>query len=77
MQWLLQKLNPEETAYTPLYLGDDLTDEDAFRTLINKGFGILVGNHGYRTFAQYHLSDTKEVEKFLTQLKNHLAEEYA
>lgn len=77
MQWLFQKLNVQDPAYTPIYLGDDLTDEDAFRPLINKGIGILVGDHGYRTFAQYHLANTKEVEQFLKQLKIQLTEEYA
>ena len=27
----------------PLYLGDDITDEDAFRALSDKGIGIFVG----------------------------------
>ena len=28
----------------PVYLGDDITDEDAFRALTGRGIGIFVGS---------------------------------
>jgi trehalose-phosphatase len=49
----------------PVYLGDDLTDESAFRILADDGLGILVGDHGEPTAAQYHLENVAEVKKFL------------
>ncbi len=72
MDWLIEKLNLNRPDILPIYLGDDLTDEDAFRNLIERGIGILVGDHGEKTFAQYHLHDTREVSKFLDILQSKL-----
>jgi trehalose-phosphatase len=63
--WLLKRLKLYEDHYLPVYVGDDLTDENAFRALEDIGIGILVGQHGKPTCADYHLKDVAEVEKFL------------
>jgi len=55
-----------------LYIGDDITDEDAFFEIIDEGSGILVGDHGKKTFASYHLSDVDEVMLFLRKILNNL-----
>ena len=52
----------------PVYIGDDVTDEDAFRTLYRKGLGILVGNHGDPSAAGYRLRDVDEVRELLDLL---------
>jgi trehalose-phosphatase len=49
----------------PLYIGDDITDEDAFRFLSDKGVGILVGDHGATTDANYRLEDIHQVKQLL------------
>lgn len=51
----------------PVFLGDDLTDEDAFRTLKGRGLTILVGEKR-PTLADYYLPSPAAVEDFLTQL---------
>ncbi|RKY32344.1 MAG: trehalose-phosphatase [Candidatus Omnitrophota bacterium] len=51
----------------PVYIGDDITDEDAFRMLKDKGLTILVGRPR-GTHAQYYLKNTKEVFNFLEQI---------
>ena len=52
-----------------IYIGDDLTDEDAFRALPNQGVGIVVADGATRlTRAQYRLADPKEVCAFLARL---------
>jgi len=50
------------------YIGDDITDEDAFFEILDDGIGILVGDHGQKTFAGYHLNDVDEVKTFLEKL---------
>lgn len=69
VEWIMNKLGfsfPGE--YLPMYIGDDITDEDAFRTLADDGIGILVGSHSQLSAARYHLRDGDEVGKFLDYL---------
>ncbi|KAK7322447.1 hypothetical protein VNO77_25827 [Canavalia gladiata] len=53
-----------------IYVGDDRTDEDAFKVLreVNKGCGILVSPAPRESHAIYSLRDTSEVMEFLTSL---------
>ena len=51
----------------PIYIGDDLTDEDAFARLKDKGLTIVVGK-SKESKAQYYLNDTTEVVEFLRQI---------
>lgn len=58
----------------PLYLGDDITDEDAFGALRDRGIGIFVGRaddpevSDRETAAQFVLESVDEVQRFLTGL---------
>jgi trehalose 6-phosphate phosphatase len=54
----------------PVYLGDDLTDEDGFRMLQKYGHGIsiLVGESRLDSAAQYCLKSPAEVHEFLGRL---------
>ncbi len=47
------------------YLGDDLTDEDAFVAVGNKGYSILVRNEVRASFARYWLRPPDELLEFL------------
>lgn len=51
-----------------LYIGDDVTDEDAFGTIAGKGIGILVNETDRETAAEYRLDDPDEVRAFLERL---------
>ncbi len=66
--WLLEALDLDRPGVTPLYVGDDTTDEDAFRALEDRGIAILVSDVPRPTAAHYVLQDTDEVEMFLERL---------
>jgi len=54
---------------TPVYVGDDLTDEDAFRALAGRGVGIVVRDGEDRpTAADYALDGQAQVADLLTRL---------
>jgi trehalose 6-phosphate phosphatase len=54
----------------PVYIGDDRTDEDAFKVLRRRGqgVGILVSKHPKETSASYSLQEPAEVMEFLLRL---------
>lgn len=59
-----------KSGLVPLYLGDDLTDEDGFRAIEAYGMGIsvFVGEAGERSNARYCLKSPAEVFVFLKML---------
>jgi trehalose 6-phosphate phosphatase len=67
LHWLMEKLNLGRDV-VPVYFGDDMTDEDAFADLDENGIGILVGEHGDETYADFILKDQDEVKQFLEKL---------
>jgi trehalose 6-phosphate phosphatase len=70
--WLLQALELE--GVFPIYIGDDLTDEDVFRALKERGAGIVVNKQPRLTAARYALKDPVEVERFLRELTARLVQ---
>jgi trehalose 6-phosphate phosphatase len=66
--WLLGALGLDRPDVLPFYIGDDLTDEDAFRALSGRGVGILVAEAPRETAAEYQLHDPEEVRRFLEKL---------
>ena len=66
--WLLETLGLEQPEMFPLYIGDDLTDEDAFRALRQRGVSIVVSELPRPTAARYALRSPGEVERFLREI---------
>jgi len=65
---ILAELDLDNAEVTPFYVGDDVTDEDAFRALRQRGIGIRVGEEAGATEASYQLADPEEVRCFLERL---------
>jgi trehalose-phosphatase len=67
--WLLtrQRFALKGKDVFPIYIGDDTTDEDAFKVLKNNGITIFVGKPK-PSYAQYYLQDTNEVKEFLKRI---------
>lgn len=70
IQWILESLNlSDKPEILPVYIGDDVTDEDAFTVLYDEGVGILVGSHGQKTAARYKLNNVNEVKELLDRIR--------
>lgn len=68
LRWLLKTLELDSEEVIPVYLGDDVTDEDAFTAIRDGGIGILVSDKAKPTEAHYQLKDPDEVQSFLNVL---------
>lgn len=51
--------------YYPVYIGDDTTDEDAFKIIQGKGTGVLVACSDQNTAASVRLQEPKDVVQLL------------
>ena len=67
--WIMERLGiDKDDDIIPVFIGDDVTDEDAFEALKNKGIGILVENHGQDTAASYSLKNVYQVRVFFEKV---------
>jgi len=69
--YLLRELGLDGADVLPVYVGDDLTDEDAFRALAERpggGLAIRVADHPADTAAEWSLASPAEVAELLARL---------
>jgi trehalose-phosphatase len=64
VRWLLERLDLAGPDVLPVYIGDDVTDEDAFAALATDGVGIRVGSPEEPTHAAFYLHDVDDLERF-------------
>lgn len=69
VRWILRELSGQHDGIVPIYVGDDLTDEDAFRVLAGQGIPVAVRYDETRpTAADYVVNDVSQVKRFLQSL---------
>ena len=67
--WIAERLGCAAADAVTVYLGDDITDEHAFRALAGRGLGVGVRSADARaTAAGYALAGSEEVRRFLEML---------
>lgn len=69
--WLIAKCRETKGkgGALPVYLGDDLTDEDGFKVIEkNNGISIFVGEEDFQSVARYFLKSPEEVTELLKML---------
>jgi trehalose 6-phosphate phosphatase len=69
VRWIIEHMRLERPAARgcTVYMGDDETDEDAFRALDTAGLGIVVGNRLY-SVAHYGVESVEQTTQFLAVL---------
>lgn len=60
--WIVENMGKHRF---PVYIGDDTTDEDAYRILKNRGLSISIGGSAN---ADYYIQNQEEVKDFITVL---------
>lgn len=73
VRYLPEPLSLNRDTTVPIYLGDDITNEDTFRAVVERGIGIFVGSAddpevaGRTTAADYALNTIREVSNSSTR----------
>jgi len=68
--WIMQALNISWDENSIIYIGDDTTDEDAFRAIRTRGCGILVSDVLRTSAADFWLKSPDDVKKLFTTVVN-------
>jgi trehalose 6-phosphate phosphatase len=75
LRWVLGHTCGSTAGLLPIYLGDDITDEDAFDAVRDDGVGIVVCHNedsDRATAARYALDSPKEVVVFTERLASRI-----
>ncbi|MBT8241009.1 MAG: trehalose-phosphatase [Acidimicrobiia bacterium] len=74
VDWVMRALDLDHDDVLPMFIGDDLTDEDAFVALSGRGIGVVVVSDSLRpSGAEYSVPEVPDVGRLLEQLAETLA----
>jgi len=68
VRWVMDSLGINWQDYSVVYIGDDTTDEDAFRTVCTRGTSILVSDKDKVSAADFMVSSPKEVKELFERI---------
>ncbi len=68
VRWIMKGLGVAFDAACVVYIGDDTTDEDAFRMIRTRGVGILVADEPKSSSADFLLKSPEEVKVFFERI---------
>ena len=68
IRWIMQALKIEWNDASVVYIGDDTTDEYAFRAIRTRGTGILVSEKLKESSSDFHLSTPDDVKKLFERI---------
>jgi len=68
VRWLMEALSFSWEDHSVVYIGDDTTDEDAFRAVRTRGTGILVAGQDRASAADFRISSTEEVKRLFEEV---------
>ena len=68
VRWIMEALGFNFNEANVIYIGDDTTDEDAFRIVRARGTGILVSDKPRKSTADFRISSPFEVKKLFDYL---------
>lgn len=74
VEWVLHALDLDHDDVLPMFIGDDLTDEDAFAALSGRGVGVVVVSDSDRmSAADYSVPEVPDVGTLLGRIAESLA----
>jgi len=68
IRWIMDALKIAWNEASVVYVGDDVTDEYAFRTIRTRGTGVLVSDGPRVSAADFQLASTDEVRKLFAKI---------
>ncbi|MBN2119721.1 MAG: trehalose-phosphatase [Candidatus Omnitrophica bacterium] len=70
IRWIIAALGLSWDRANVVYIGDDTTDEDAFRMIRTRGMPVLVAEDNRTSCADFRLSSVEEVKKLFEDIIN-------
>jgi trehalose 6-phosphate phosphatase len=75
VRWLIDAAGLDPATTLPIFIGDDVTDEDGFAEVRNRGVGVVVGTEDRHTAAHLRVDDPDATRALLEKLTEMVAEQ--